>query len=62
MYILTPNMKFLCLTLWLGGLYTHNSDTNNDGQSMIVYVLRLIKQMSQKLMLTHVEVFFGSSY
>ena len=47
MYIFTPNMKFLCLTMWLGGLYTDNdidadantnanSDTNNDGKSMIV--------------------------
>ena len=43
-------MKFLCLTMWLGGLYTDDtntnadadtnanadSDTDNDGQSMIV--------------------------
>ena len=47
MYIFTPNMKFLCLTMWLGGLYTDNdtdadadtdsdTDPNNDGQSMIV--------------------------
>ena len=45
-YISTPNMKFLCLTIWLGGLYTdndsdantdNNSDTDtDDGQSMIV--------------------------
>ena len=52
-------MKFLCLTMWLGGLYTDNdtdantntdtdSDTDNDGQSMIVWALRLINQMSQK--------------
>ena len=40
-----PNMKFLCLTMWLGGLYTDNnsdsdsdtdSDNDNDGQSVIV--------------------------
>ena len=27
---LTPNMKFLCLTMWLGGLYTHNANTDSD--------------------------------
>ena len=40
-YIFTPNIKFLFLTMWLGGRYTDNysnadSDTNNDRQSMIV--------------------------
>ena len=29
-YIFTPNMKFLCLTMWQGGLYTDNNDTDND--------------------------------
>ena len=29
MYIFTPNMKFLCLTMWLGGLYTDNDDDAN---------------------------------
>ena len=49
-YIFAPNMKFLCLTMWLG-LYTDNSDTDrdNDGQSMIVLALWLINQMSQKV-------------
>ena len=44
-------MKFLCLTVWLGGLHTHNtdSDTENEGQSMIVQALWLINQMSQKV-------------
>ena len=29
MYMFTPNMKFLCLTMWLVGLYTDNvNDTN----------------------------------
>ena len=60
MYIFTPNMKFLSLTMWLRGLYTDNdtdADTNTnsdtdpdkDGQSMIVKALWLINQMSQKL-------------
>ena len=42
-------MKFLSLTMWLG-LYTHDThtDTDNDGQSMIVWALWLINQMSQK--------------
>ena len=38
-----PNMKFLCLTMCLGGLYTDkdsngdtDTDTNTDGKSMIV--------------------------
>ena len=48
-HIYTKNMKFLCLTMWLGGLYTDNdtnanadtdtdsdTDPNNDGQRMIV--------------------------
>ena len=30
-----PNMKFLCLNLWLGEVYTDNAN-NNDTQSMIV--------------------------
>ena len=53
-YIFTPNMKFLCPTMWLGGLYTHDSnadtesDNDNDGQSMIVKALWLINQMSKK--------------
>ena len=54
-YIFTPNMKFLCLTMWLGGLYTENNtdsdtknDPDNDRQSMIVKALWLINQMSQK--------------
>ena len=41
MYICTPNMKFLCLTMWLGGLYSDNDNTDankdNDRQSTIVY-------------------------
>ena len=42
MYIFTPNMKFLCLTMWLGGLYTNNDNTNanadndDDGQSIVI--------------------------
>ena len=44
----TPNMKFLCLTLWLAGLYTDNdsntnsdinTDADNNRQSMIVYMM-----------------------
>ena len=38
-YISTPNMDFLCLTMWLVGLYTDNTDAdtdNDDGQSTIV--------------------------
>ena len=38
----TPNMNFLCLTMWHGGLYTDNNsdsdsdtDSDTDGQSMI---------------------------
>ena len=37
--------------MWLGGLYTDNNadtDSNNDGQSMIEKALWLINQMSQK--------------
>ena len=31
MYVFTPNMKFLCLTMWLGELYTDNADdADND--------------------------------
>ena len=34
-----PNMKFVCLTLWLGEVYTDDANTNDanedDGQSMI---------------------------
>ena len=47
MYIFTQNIKFLCLTTYLGGLYTDNDDAgvdantdndyNNDGQSMIAH-------------------------
>ena len=42
MYIFAPNIKFLCVTMCLGGLYTDNdSDANtdkdtDDGQSTIV--------------------------
>ena len=37
MYIFTSKMKLLCLTMWLGGLYTDDdADTDIDGQSMIV--------------------------
>ena len=41
MCICVPNMKFVCLTLWQGEVYTNNDDANandnanNDGQSMI---------------------------
>ena len=37
-YIFTPDMKFLCLIMWLGKLYTDNDDVDNnvDGQNMIV--------------------------
>ena len=51
-FILTPNMKLLRLTMALGGLYTDNdtntnsnTGTDNDGQSMIDFWL--INQMSQ---------------
>ena len=37
MDIFIQNMKFLCLTLWLGGVYTDDDAKNNDGQSMLVY-------------------------
>ena len=49
-------------TMWLGGLYTHDtdsdtntdsdsdSDTDNDGYSMIAWAVWLINQMSQKVM------------
>ena len=34
MYIFTPNMSFLCLTMWLGGLYTDNdNETNTDADA-----------------------------
>ena len=29
-YIFIPNMKFLCLTMWLGGLYTDNDDADTN--------------------------------
>ena len=41
-YIFTPDMKFLCLIMWPGKLYTDNDDVDNnvdnnvDGQNMIV--------------------------
>ena len=30
MYIFAPNMKFLCLTMWLEGLYTDDIDADTD--------------------------------
>ena len=37
MYIFIPNMKSLCLVMWLGGLNIANAnDDDNNGQSMTV--------------------------
>ena len=40
MRIFIPDMKFLCLTLWLGGVCTDDTNNgandDNNGQSMIV--------------------------
>ena len=41
MCIFTPNMKFACLMMWLGGLYTDDSNADSDtdtdeGRSMSV--------------------------
>ena len=54
MCIFVQNMKFLCITMWLGGLYTNNANDNtddnandDDGQSMIVSGLWFVNQMSQ---------------
>ena len=34
-YIFTVNMKFLCLTMWLGGLYTDNDDADTDNDTNV---------------------------
>ena len=47
--IFTLNMKFLCLTMRLGGLYTDNTDANNAARQLsMIYALRHWWQMSQK--------------
>ena len=45
MYICILNIKFLCLNLWLGEVYT--DDANDD--ACLYKVLWVINQMSQKL-------------
>ena len=54
-FIFVPDMKFLCPTLWLGGLSTdkENDDNNkNTGHTMdkarLYQIILYISQMSQK--------------